>query len=269
MAQQRHWEPDQSGYDRLLTLPYSGWSWEYVRRNPDLKAAYRRAGAVRAFRGHRSDGSMIFRLNQRCYVAEQFGLHFIPPPSLSAFDTTPFWLPEVMSASFDAASEIAARLRRGGALLRWDDIPGEKHFLITPGRREKLVIEAPGYAAQLALDAQALPIPQAVYFSLRLGAGQLVGQNLQHVEEFARVCHGLGPRHKCLRGLSPEKLRDTIIALDGALAGVRRRRIAEVIFGKDRIDSDWDNGDETYKKRTKRLVEKGFALMKSGYRKLL
>ena len=263
------WDHTRSGYDRLLTLPYTGWSWEYVRRNPVLKEARRRAGAVRAFKGKRPDGSVLFRLNQRCYVAEQFGLHFLPNPERSAFETTPFWLPEVMSASFDAAHEIEKRLKTGGPLLRWNDIPGEKHFLITPGRREKLVIEAPGYAAQLALDSDALPIPQAVYFSLKLGAGQLVGKHLREVEEFARVCHGLGARHKPLRGLSPEKLRDAIIALDGELAGVPRRRIASAIFGEHLVAEDWDGGVNSYKQRTKRLVDKGLSLMRYGYKKLL
>lgn len=269
MWQGGKWDHDRSGYDRLLTLPYTGWSWEYIRRNPILKAARRRAGAVRPFRAQRPDGSMLFRLNQRCYIAEQFGLHFIPDPSQSAFETTAFWLPEVMSASFDAALEIETRLKTGGPLLRWDEIPGEKHFLITPGRREKLVIEAPGYAAQLAIDNEALPIPQAVYFSLKLGAGQLVGKHLREVEEFARVCHGLGARHKPLRGMKPETLVKTIIALDGELANVPRRRIASVIFGEKLVAEDWDGGVNSYKQRTKRLVDKGLALMRYGYKKLL
>ena len=263
------WDQDQSAYDRLMSLPYTGWCWEYARRNPALKAARRRAGAVRAFEGHRADGSMLFRLNQRCYVAERFGLHFLPNPALSAFDVKPFWLPEVMSASFDAAIEIETRLKTGGPLLRWDEIPGEKHFLITPGRREKLIIEAPGYAAQLALDTNALPIPQAVYFSLKLGAGQLVGRHLREVEEFARICHGLGRRHKPLRGMKPEALRNAIIALDGELAGVPRRRIASAIFGERLVAEDWDGGVNSYKQRTKRLVDKGLSLMRYGYKKLL
>tara|TARA_B100000614_G_scaffold188033_1_gene169015 strand:- start:1283 stop:2158 length:876 start_codon:yes stop_codon:yes gene_type:complete len=263
------WDEDRADYDRLLALPYTGWSWEYMRRNPFLKAARRRAGAVRAFKGLRPDGSVLFRLNQRCYVAERFGLHFLPNPALSAFDVTPFWLPEVMSASFDAALQIETRLKTGGPLLRWDEIPGEKHFLVAPGRREKLVIEAPGYAAQLALDSNALPVPQAVYFSLTLGAGQLVGKHLREVEEFARVCHGATGGHKRLRGLSPEKLRDAIIALDGELAGVPRRRIASAIFGENLVAEDWDGGVNSYKQRTKRLVDKGLSLMRYGYKKLL
>ncbi len=263
------WDQDRSNYDRLLPLPYTGWGWEYARRNPDLIMAYRRTGTVRIFEGQRTDGSTIIRLNQRCFIAEQFGLHFLPDPSRSALDVTPFWLPEVMSASFDAAFEMATGLKTDELFLRWDKIPGKKHFLFTPGRREKLIIEAPGYAAQLALNTNAPPIPKAVCFSLKLGAGHLVGRHIREVEEFARVCYGRVIRHKPLRGMKPEALRNAIIALDGELAGVPRRRIASVIFGEHIVADDWESGINSYKQRTKRLVDKGLSLMRYGYKKLL
>lgn len=263
------WDQDRSAYDRLMSLPYTGWGWEYARRNPDLVAAYRRLGAVRAFEGQRSDGSVITRLNQRCFTAEQFGLHFLPDPSRSALDVTPFWLPEVMSASFDAVFEPPTGLKADDLFLNWDKIPGRKHFLFTPGRREKLIIVAPGYAAQLALDTNAPPIPKTVCFSLKLGAGQLVGKHLREVEKFARVCYGRVIRYKPLRGMKPEALRNAIIALDGELAGVSRRRIASAIFGERLVAEDWNGGINSYKQRTKRLVDKGLPLMRYGYKKLL
>ena len=269
MPSGKPWRIDRAGYDRLLSLPNSGWGWEFKRRDPALHDAYRRAGRRQLFRGRREDGAMIVRLNQRCFIAEEHGLHFLPNPALSALETTPFWLPEVLSASFDATFEIEKRVCASRERFRWDELPGDKHILIAPGRRQKLLIEAPGYAAQLALDGAGLPVPQAVYFSLKLGAGALVGKNLRHVEDFARLCVGLSPCCKPLRGMSPEKLRDAIIALDGALANIPRRAIAEAIFGENNIGDSWDEGDESYKKRTKRLVEKGFELMRAGYRKLL
>jgi hypothetical protein len=60
-----------------------------------------------------------------------------------------------------------------------------------------------------------------------------------------------------------------LIALDGELAGVSRRQIAEAIFGEDMVKADWDGGVHSYKQRVKRLVDKGVALMKTGYRNLV
>ncbi|MEL7111210.1 MAG: DUF2285 domain-containing protein [Pseudomonadota bacterium] len=196
--------------------------------------------------------------------AEKFGLYYLPDPSLSAFETTPFWLPETMSSHLNAASEVRIKNSVLETPLRWDEIPGEKHFLIAPGRRPKLVIEAPGYAAQLAIEENMIPVPHAVYLSLRLGAGLLQGTNLSQVEEFARHCLGREVTCKPLRGYSPETLKNTIIALDGYLAGVSHRRIAEVIFDPETVAQDWNNGVKSYKSRTRRLIKKGVELMKYG-----
>ncbi len=258
-----------NAYDRLLSLPCSGWAWEFKRRDPALQFAHRCAGAVIARAAKRADGSTIYRLTQRCHVAEQFGLHFIPDPALSAFDAAPFWLPEAMSARFDAAVDAQVSGINGATRLNWADLPGEKFFLVAPGRRDKLVIRARSYMAQIALDGDGALIPQSARFSLQLGADRLAAESLRHLEEFARACRGLATHRKPPRGASPEKLRDALMALDGALAGLSRRQTAEAIFGADRVKDDWENGINSYKQRTKRLVDKGLALMTSGYRRLL
>ena len=272
------WDRNRADYDRMLDLPRSGWGWEYARRAPTLKRAAHRVRRTHPVIVHRApplsnintskEPSKVIRLRRRCLQAEEFGLHFFPDPDLSAFDTPAFWLPEVMSASLDAALAFEARTQRNGTPMRLNDLPGERHYLIGPGRRPKLIIAAKGYAAQLAVANDVLAIPQAVYLSLTLGAGQLVGKNLGAVEEFSEFCSG-GLPWKPQRGLAPEKLRDAIIALDGELAGVPRRRIAEVVYGQAMIGELWDKDDQAYKKRTKRLVEKGIAIMEYGYRNLL
>lgn len=268
VAGREPWHIDVSTYDRLLDLPYSGWSWEYKRRDAALRAA-RNASRNNVAMMLRDDGSHLYRLKSRDINAEAFGLHFIPDPNLSAFEATPFWLPEIMSTNLEAASEISERIERRATPLRWDEIPGEKHFLIAPGRRPKLVINAPGYAAQLAIEENALPVPQAIYMSLRLGAGHLLNDHLRHVEDFADFCLGRDVSCKPLRGFSPEKLKDALIALDGHLAGVSQRAIAETIFGAEIVRQDWDQGPRSYKSKTRRLIKKGITLMETGYRDLL
>jgi len=260
---------DRAHYEKLLDLPLSGWGWEYARRSPDLKKAAARSRSAAPVVLRRADGARLIRLRRRYPEAESFGLHFFPDPEKSAFETTPFWLPEAANTSLVAALEIEDFARRKRQPLDWTELPGEKHFLLGPGRRPKLVVAAKGYAAQLAIEENMLPVPQAVYLSLRLGAGQLVGDHLRAVEEFAAFCHGAKSNCRMLRGLSPERLRDAIIALDGELGGLPRRKIGEAIFGAEAVARGWDVGDESYKKRTKRLVEKGLALMEFGYRKLL
>ena len=263
------WDSEQNNYDRMLDLHRMGWGWEFMRREPGLIRTARQTRLRHPVHVHRRDGKHIVRLRRRCLAAERYGLHFFPDPSLSAFETVPFWLPDAMSESLSANLALTHQARTKDSGLSLHDLPGERHYLIGPGRRPKLIIAAKGYAAQLAIDENAIAVPLSVYLSLSLGAGQLVGNNLSAVEEFAAFCSGDEVDCKRLRGLSPKKLRNTIIALDGELASVSRRRIAEVIFGKDIIDDTWNNGDESYKKRVARLVTKGLKLMRYGYRNLL
>ena len=263
------WSNDRTGYDRLMTLPLTGWSWEYARRSPRLISAARatrRHGRAHVYKRGRGE---VIRLRRRCPEAEAFGLQYFPDPALSAFETVAFWLPEVISTSLEGAVEHDAETQRGAPPLRLDRLSGSRHYLIGPGRRPKLVITARGYAAYIALNDDMLPAPQAAFLSLRLGSDRLGARNLHPVSAFAAFCEGAQPPARRVRGLSPEKLRDAMIALDGELADVPRREIAAALYGETRAENDWDNGDETMKKRVKRLVEKGFDLMNFGYRNLL
>lgn len=263
------WDGDQSAYDRLLTLPLSGWGWEFARRNPRLKAAAFAARRYAPVSTRRRDGVNIVRMRRRCPEAEAFGLQFFPDPSQSAFETMPFWIPEVCSSSLNAAVEFEAATRRRGAPLRIDRLPGARHYLIGPGRRPKLIVAAQHYAAQLAIEGDGPPAPQALFLSLKLGAGHLAPKKLAPVEEFAAFCAKDAVTGRPLRGHSPETLRKAMIALDGELVGVKRRRIAAVIFGERIVAECWNNGDDTYKKKTSRLVKKGEKLMNYGYKNLL
>ena len=269
MAREDIWQIDERAYDRLLAMPYSGWAWEFKRRDPNLQRAARTLSAPPPISLTRSDGSVLIRQPIRCKAAERFGLHFLPDPSFSALETTPFWLPDIMSANMDAAAVIAETMRAGDTPLDWHDIPGRKTFLMVPGRRTKLSIASSTYTAQLAIDASDTPIPLAIYLTLRLGARHLIRENLRLLEEFADHCCGLKFDCRPRRGYAPDKLKQALIALDGALAGATQREIGAAIFGEHRIKSDWDEGVHSYKSRTRRLIRKGRGLMENDYRDLL
>ena len=263
------WTITLSAYERLLSLPYSGWAWEFKRRDPALRAAARRQSERAACIHRRGDGSDIIRLKHRDIEAETFGLHYIPDPALSAFETVPFWLPEWMTTQLDAASEALNGSSNGWTPLHWRRIPGRKRFLIAPGRRSKLAIFAPGYAIQLAIEEDDLPVPHVSHLSLRLGADELGDHGFRHVEAFASFCRHRTPTPPPMRGYKPEALLRAIIALDGTLAGASQRQIADAIFGAERVAEDWQGGAKSYKSKTRRLIKKGVTLMKTGYRNLL
>ena len=263
------WQIDEGSYDRLLSLPHSGWAWEFKRRDLKLRTSAHCSLGIQPIFLRRRDGSVLIRQPNRCRVAESYGLHFIPDPRKSALETTPFWLPECMSSNMDAAAAIGERLGREGNALNWQSIPGKKSILIVPGRRTKLNISSEQYSAQLAIDESQTPIPLAIYIKLKIGARMIFRENLQCLQEFARHCRGIEFNCRPRRGFSPQKLKQALIALDGLQAGATQRQIGAAIFGEQRIQSDWDEGVHSYKSRTRRLIKKGRSLMEENYLNLL
>src|SRR5690606_18271552 len=56
-------------------------------------------------------------------------------------------------------------------------------------------------------------------------------------------------------------------ALDATLAGASLREVAEGLFGTDIVVADWHK-DSALRARVRRLVRRGEALMRGGYRSL-
>jgi hypothetical protein len=85
-----------------------------------------------------------------------------------------------------------------------------------------------------------------------------------------RICRNRG--HAC--GNSPPRPTPaallelhTLQALDATLAGASLREVAEGLFGADAVAADWHK-DSALRARVRRLVRRGDALMRGGYRRL-
>ena len=108
--------------------------------------------------------------------------------------------------------------------------------------------------------SQAVELPLDASFEVRAQAAQ-------------SLWRGLSGRSACppLSEISPHRRqRFTLVlrALDGRNEGKTYRAIAEGIFGKKRIpEHAWKTHD--LRNRTIRLVQRGLALMRGGYRDLL
>ena len=205
-------------------------------------------------------------MTRRDDIAESFDLHFIPDPALSWFETPVFWLSHVLSDRFEASALPEGRPQ--GA-LNWDKIPGRKAFLITPHRRTKLQISASSYTAHLSIQDRRTPFPAERGLWLTLGADALLTRDLRSFITFSRLCRQQSVTPLPRRGAKPKALRNALIALDGAQAGLSQRRIALGVYNADHVREDWDHGPQSYKMKVRRLIRKGQSLMHKDYRKLL
>ncbi|HBV8384434.1 TPA: DUF2285 domain-containing protein [Citrobacter freundii] len=245
----RHWHPT-AAYLYVLHLDGPALAWEYLRRHPDYRLDWR----------HR----------RRPDAARRWGLRLLEDPALDARDAHPDWCPDPA-----ASVQLHPDLDMPDGGLRFDlwALPGHKQ-LSHDGRRLRLAVDLPGRQVRLAL-APGLADGMACAYGARAAASSEA--------EAARARHralalgvalldGRSPPAFIQAGERPAPMAlqelHSLQALDGTLAGASLREVAEVLFGTDAISAGW-HADGGLRARTRRLVQRGDALMRGGYRHLL
>ena len=226
-----HWYPT-AAYLYILGLDMLALAWEYLRRHPDYRLDW--------LRQHR-------RPQAAHQAAQRWGLRLWEDPALDARDAHPAWLP-----GHDAVVQLYpdADPPPDAAAFDFWRIPGHKH-LIHDGKGLALVARSPGHCLRFAL-APGLEDGMAVAYAQR---GR--GRALDTPAPMAR------PRPP------PAALLElhTLQALDATLAGASLREVAEGLFGADAVAADW-HADGELRARVRRLVRRGTALMRGGYRRI-
>ena len=231
-----HWYPT-AAYLFVLWLDALALAWEYLRRNPDYRLDW--------LRHHR-------RLQAAQQAAQRWGLRLLEDPALDARDAHPAWLP-----GSDAVVQLypdADPLLDAAAFAFWH-IPGHKH-LLHDGKGLALIARSPGRCLRFAL-APGLQDGMAVVHAYRGGTtaparGYAPGAAIADAK----------PRP------TPAALLElyTLQALDATLAGASLREVGEGLFGVDAL-ADWYS-DGGLRSKVRRLVRRGDAMMRGGYRRI-
>ena len=172
---------------------------------------------------------------------------------LDARDAHPAWLPghaAVVQLYPDADPPQDAT-----AFAFWR-IPGHKQ-LFHDGKKLALIARSPGHCLRFVL-APGLEDGMAVVYAHRDGAA---APARSHAPDAALADAKPRPTPAALLELH------TLQALDATLAGASLREVAEGLFGADAVAADW-HADGDLRARVRRMVRRGNALMRGGYRRL-
>lgn len=227
-----HWYPT-AAYLYVLWLDALALAWEYLRRHPDYRLDWLR-------RARRPD------------AAHRWGLRVLEDPALDARDAHPAWQPgqvDVVQLYPDADPPVDAE-----SFAFWR-IPGHKQ-LLHDGKRLALIARSPGQCLRFAL-APGLQDGMAVAYAHRGGA---FAPARGHALDAAQAATKPRPTPAALLELH------TLQALDATLAGASLRDVGEGLFGADAV-ADWYS-DGGLRSKVRRLVRRGDALMRGGYRRL-
>ena len=227
-----HWYPT-AAYLYILGLDMLALAWEYLRRHPDYRLDW--------LRHHR-------RPQTAHKAAQRWGLRLWEDPALDARDAHPAWLPghgAVVQLYPDADPPPDANV-----FDVWR-IPGHKQ-LIHDGKGLALIARSPGHCLRFVL-APGLEDGMAVAHAYR-------GRGATHVPDTPAPMARPRPPPSALLELH------TLQALDATLAGASLRDVAEGLFGVDAAAGWYSDGG--LRSKVRRLVRRGDALMRGGYRRL-
>lgn len=235
-----HWYPT-AAYLFVLWLDTLALAWEYLRRNPDYRLDWLR-------HHHRPQAAQ--------QAALRWGLRLLEDPALDARDAHPAWLP---------GSDTVAQLYPDAdpppdaPVFAFWRIAGHKH-LLHDGKTLALIARSPSRCLRFAL-APGLEDGMAVAYAHRGRGG---GGAAAPARSDAQGSVIADVRHRP----TPAALLElhTLQALDATLAGASLREVAEGLFGGDAA-ADWYS-DGGLRSKVRRLVRRGDALMRGGYRRL-
>jgi len=245
----------------------SDWAWEFLRRNEDYVADWRRSVPRHLPYVTLSDGTKLLRLRRRFPRAEQWGLHAFADPSLPGRDAPVFWHATALKRV------VRVNTRR---LNRHDDATPrtladfkvDRRAVVTADGSPLVLMKGRGTYVPVAIQGlSVLTSPFAPVFELH----DLADLSAQ-TELLKRLHRFTEPDANAVQKLpfaSDEKLLHALIALDESLKGKSYRQIAITIFGEKKVAEEWHGASQFLKDRIRRLVAKGTELMKGGYRDLL
>lgn len=223
-----------AAYLYVLHLDELALAWCYLRRHPDYRRDWLR---------HRHHAE----------TAQRWGLRMLESPDLDARDAHPAWLPShaaVVQLHPDADPSWDA------TIFTFWRIPGHKQ-LTHDGKGLALIARSPGRCLRFALASgleEGMAVVQARRGSATPNADKHAPGEAMSIVRPRPTPTGLLELH-------------TLQALDATLAGASLREVAVGVFGADAVATGW-HADSDLRARVRRLVRRGDALMRGGYRRL-
>lgn len=250
-------------YDYTMGLRRRDWAWEFLRRNPDFAAeAYAHYHTVQRSMSCIAD-SKVLHLYERSPLAETWGLIFFPNPDQAAPRADVYWL-----SGWDPAivSMFVTARKNGEADEMKAVIEGcQIDVLRDPNGTEHLLTRGTHASAQsICSGASLLHAREPVKVILDTRGPDRIERSVDAYKLAEDILHP-GPFKWTER---TKRYRNALICLDVKAAGLSLKDAAEIIYGSERVSSDWGS-QKSLRDRVRGFYRAGQKLSDGGYRNLL
>lgn len=258
------WDRHREDYAYTRELDFTGWAWEFLRRNEAFRRECRlnRVGHPTAIR--LVSGTTLYRPRRRFLAAEEWGLALFVDPDKTALEADVFWLPEQLR--YVVQCHCKPTNDNGAEQLSLHLFHGRRAVLSGPAH-EQVTVQGTRKSASLVVTSGSILFGKSAVMFLHEGLNSATRhhETLTNLRQLTIEAANVEVTKAC-----PDyKYLDYLIALDGQLEGRTYRDIAEVLYGKDRVGTHWTDDTRWMKSKVRRAVAQGLALMNGGYRDLL
>lgn len=250
-------------YNYLWRMTRDRWSWEYMRRDPNYidDANSMSAGDVSAIEVCHS--IKVYKSRKPQTLAERWGLIMMIDPTLNAIEANAIWTEEAFPDQ--VAINVVPR-RDGEACEIYDrsvSLCRISHFTDRNGQ-EFLLTRGNGCLFQSRCSGLSLLCGRPVKMELQLTDFESYDRKIKAQQEGMRV-FGNDPDAETPKWTKrTQMLRDGLIALDCLDLDMSKREIANVLYGIQRVNDEWEHGH--MRDAVKYIVSRALALRDGGFR---
>ena len=251
-------------YNYLWRMSPDRWAWEYLRRNPEFKAdaAGYEADSISERIACHSIRILKSRVSQA--LAERWGLILMPDPDANGIDADAVWNPRLFPDQVEVNVTPRAESETCDIYGRTMSVCNVTHLTDSVGR-EFLLLRGNGCTVQIRCMGLSLLSMEDVRMKLILPDFDSYDRKIKSQQEGMRV-FGTDPDAETpMWSKTTQILRDGLVALDCLELGLSRRDIAVVLYGLDRVETEWSDPRSSIKDAIKYLIKKAEGLRDGGY----
>lgn len=260
------WTKDET-YDYTAKMADRSWAWEWLRRNPDFRAAWDDGRLQYGIAGYDAATTLLVAQTETPRISE-WGCLYCSSPHEDARVASVFWSPDVCSSALKLhAFPLKTQVEATPFLLR--DLACSSVLLEMPTGPQHLLFRDGARNLQLVIEGEDVLRPVRLLTDGAPGKA-LADRQLRSLLCFndLRLSGRLYDSH-FQRELPSQRLRLVLRILDGALAGASHREIAQVIFADEFSTERWYAPGRPLRDRVRRAIYRGNQLMHKGYRDFL
>lgn len=256
-------------YDYTAKLGRDRWAWEFARRDGEFRdiARFYNAGDHVSRRPGPFPRVSLLKLRRAQPEAEARGLAFFPDPDLNALEADVFWSADRYPRDVCVhVVHVAPHVVDEYLMLALQRC--HITHLTGTGGNQQFILRGAGCALQVRAEGVSMLSEQPHKMHLTIEGDECLDAKLDVLKKARRV---YGDHETCAPRWTRQarELRDALVCLDCREAGLSYWDMAEIIHGREHVETIRNRGSRALKDAMRRNLQRGEALRDGGFRDLL